>query len=174
MNVPTESWGPHPSSDSERKLNFHVFTSSKQRRKRKFNVVLVQVIKKSALHVQNVLFFIYLLGSFCLTFSFPLPSSCSVSERFGKNACHIFTRYICHSIFVPLVNYFVSLETDIWVERKKSPLFKKKYMFKTKKTKKELYFLFRMNFYYYFYYLLILYLFCARLFQVRTSVLCVR
>ena len=43
-----------------------VLTSSKQRRKRKFTVVFVQVVKKSALDVQN-LFFIYLLGS--------LPSS---------------------------------------------------------------------------------------------------
>ena len=36
-----------------------VFTSAKQRRKREFNVVFVQVVKKSVLHGQNVLFFIY-------------------------------------------------------------------------------------------------------------------
>ena len=40
-----------------------VFTSSKHRRKRKFNVVFVQVLRKSALHVQNLSFFMYLLGS---------------------------------------------------------------------------------------------------------------
>ena len=39
-----------------------VFTSSKQRRKRKFNVAFVQVVKKSLLHVQNVLFFDYRAG----------------------------------------------------------------------------------------------------------------
>ena len=46
-----------------------VLTSSKQSRKRKFNVVFVQVLKRSALYVQNLLFFIYLLGSCRLTFS---------------------------------------------------------------------------------------------------------
>ena len=40
-----------------------VFTSSKHRCKRNFTVVFVQVVKKSALDVQNLLFFIYLLGS---------------------------------------------------------------------------------------------------------------
>ena len=42
-------------------------------------------------------------------------------QVFGKNACHLFTRsiYICHSRFGPLVNFFVYLETGIWVERKK-------------------------------------------------------
>ena len=38
--------------------------SSKQRGKRKFNVVFVHIVKKSALHVQSLLFFIYLLGLF--------------------------------------------------------------------------------------------------------------
>ena len=46
----------------------------KQRRKRKFSVVFIQVVKKSALHVQYLLLFIYLLGSFPLTFSLPLLS----------------------------------------------------------------------------------------------------
>ena len=49
-----------------------VLTSSKQRRKRKFTVVFVQVVKKSALDVQNLLF-IYLLGS--LPSLSPPPSS---------------------------------------------------------------------------------------------------
>ena len=35
---------------------FFVSTPSKQRRKRKFNVGFVQVLKKNALHVQNLLF----------------------------------------------------------------------------------------------------------------------
>ena len=40
-----------------------LFTSSKQRRKRKFfTVVFVQVVKKSALDVQNLLFFLLLIG----------------------------------------------------------------------------------------------------------------
>ena len=49
-----------------------VLTSSKQLRKRKFTVVFVQVVKKSALDVQN-LFFIYLLGSLLLRFPHPNP-----------------------------------------------------------------------------------------------------
>ena len=37
-----------------------------------------------------------------------------------KNAYHLFTRYISYSRFGPsLMNYFFSLETDIWVEREK-------------------------------------------------------
>ena len=40
-----------------------VLTSSKHRCKRNFTVVFVQVVKKSALDVQNLFFFIYLLGS---------------------------------------------------------------------------------------------------------------
>ena len=145
MNFPTESWGPHPCSDSEKKLNLSlcVYVQAKQNRKKKFSVVFIQVVKKSALHVRNLLFFIYLLSSFPLTFSLPLLSPlppllpspvrlCSQdlstcvngkeSEQvFGKNACHLFTRsiYICHSRFGPLVNFFVYLETGIWVERKK-------------------------------------------------------
>ena len=50
-----------------------VFKSSKQRRKRKFTVVFLQVVKKSALDVQNLLLFIYLLTPFRLTFSLPSP-----------------------------------------------------------------------------------------------------
>ena len=39
-----------------------VFTLFKQRRKRKFTVVFVQVVKKSALDVQNLLFFHLRIG----------------------------------------------------------------------------------------------------------------
>ena len=55
-----------------------VLTSSKQRRKRKFNVVFVQVVKKSPLLV------IYLLGSFRLTLSLlsPSPSPSSLFRGF--------------------------------------------------------------------------------------------
>ena len=43
------------------------FTSSKQSRKRKFNVVFVQVVKKSALHVQNFCFHLLIgLVSLCV------------------------------------------------------------------------------------------------------------
>ena len=107
-----------------------VLTSSKQRRKRKFNVVFVQVVKKSPLLV------IYLLGSFRLTLSLLSPSP-SPSRRCSedlsmcvrnpntfleKNACHLFTRYICYCWFGPLMNYFVSVETEIWVENKKKSI----------------------------------------------------
>ena len=77
-------------------------------------------------------FFIYLLRSLpspSPSSSSLLPGFINVRKRLGsehvfsKKACHLFTRYICYSRFGPLMNYFVSLETDIWVERKKSPLF---------------------------------------------------
>ena len=102
-----------------------MFTSSKQRRKRKFTVVFVQVVKKSALDVQSLSFFIYLLGSFSSSSPPPssLPPGFTVGIRtqhsFSKSACHLFTSYVCYSKFGPLMNCFVSLETDIWVERKK-------------------------------------------------------
>ena len=129
MNFPTEFWGPHPSSDSEKKLNLSlcVYVLAKQLRKRKFSVLFIQVVKKSALHVQNLLFFIYLFGSFPLTFSLsllstptptppstppptPLPSPvrrCSQDLSMcvnGYKSDQIFTRYICHPRFGPLVN----------------------------------------------------------------------
>ena len=113
-----------------------MFTSSKQSRKRKFNVVFAQVEKKSPLLV------IYLLGSFRLTLSLlsPSPSPSSLlrgfidvrkeSEHvFRKKACHLFTRYICYWRFGPLMNYFVSLETDIWVENKKKSIVLEKYIY---------------------------------------------
>ena len=57
------AWGPHPSSDSGEEIEFApVFTSSKQGRKTKFTVVFAQVVKKSALDLQNLLSFIHLLG----------------------------------------------------------------------------------------------------------------
>ena len=74
---------------------FFVSTSSKQRRKRKFNVGFVQVLKKNALHVQNMLFSNYLLGSFRLTFPLPsmppspsslLPGFMDVRKRLGIRA----------------------------------------------------------------------------------------
>ena len=56
-----------------------VFTSSKQRRKRKFTVVFVHVVKKSALDVQNLL-----LGSLSSPSSSPsslLPGFIDVRKR---------------------------------------------------------------------------------------------
>ena len=72
-----------------------VSTSPEQRCKRKFNVWFVQVLKKSALNVQNLLFSIYLLGSFRLTLSLPsmppspsslLPGFIDVRKRLGIRA----------------------------------------------------------------------------------------
>ena len=61
-----------------------VFTSSKRRRKRKFTVLFVQVVKKSALDVQNLLLFIYLLGSLpSPSPSSLLPGSIDVPKRLG-------------------------------------------------------------------------------------------
>ena len=49
-----ESWRPHLRFGLLEEIEFvPVFTSPKQRRKRTFNVVLVQVVKKTALHVQS-------------------------------------------------------------------------------------------------------------------------
>ena len=42
-------------------LSLCVYVLAKQRRKRKFSVVFIQVVKKSALRVQNFLLFFYLL-----------------------------------------------------------------------------------------------------------------
>ena len=43
-----------------------------------------EIVKKIALHVQNLSFFIYLLGSFPLTFSLPLlPGFIDVHKRLG-------------------------------------------------------------------------------------------
>ena len=92
-----------------------MFTSSKQRRKRKFAVVFVQVVKKSARDVQNLSFFIYLLDS--LPSSSPPPSSLPQDLRLGirtqhsfsKSACHLFTSYVCYPKFGPLMNCFVSV-----------------------------------------------------------------
>ena len=62
-----------------------------------------QVVKKSALDVQNLLFFIYLLGSLPSASPSPsplLPGFIDVRKRlwirthFSKNACHLFTSQI--------------------------------------------------------------------------------
>ena len=102
-----KSWGPHPSSYSGKKLSLPLCLSSKQRRKRKFNVLFVQVVTKRALQVQNLLFFNYfILGSFRLTLSLPSPSPLSLlpghdlsmcvngkesKHVLSKNACPLFT-----------------------------------------------------------------------------------
>ena len=49
-------------------------------------------------------------------------------------ACHLFTRYKRHSRFGSLMNYFVSLETDIWVERKKKSDVSEKIYFSKKQA----------------------------------------
>ena len=120
-----------------------VFRSSKHRCKRNSTVVFVQVVKKSALDVQNLLFFIYLLGS--LPSPSPSPSSRRCSQDLsvcvkGYESEHILVktpaifslvRYICYSRFGPLMNCFVSPEAEIWVERQKKkvrlPVRKKNY-----------------------------------------------
>ena len=55
-----ESWGPHPSSDSEKKLNLSLCLRPQNnvaKKKKKRNVLFVQVEKENALDVQNLLFF---------------------------------------------------------------------------------------------------------------------
>ena len=127
--------GTAPKLELREEIEFvPVFTSSKQRRKSKFYVVFVQVVKKSAVHVQNWARFLWRSHYRRLCRCSKDLSMCVngwTSEHvFSKNACHLFNRSICHSRFSPLMkNNFVSLETDNRVERKKSPLFKKKYTF---------------------------------------------
>ena len=110
-----------------------MFTSPKQRRKRKFSVVFVVVAKKRSLHVQNLSFFIYLLGSSRLTFSLPPPvRRCSQDLSMVRNPNTFLVK--CHSRFGSLMNYFVSLETDIWVERKKKSDVSEKIYFSKKQA----------------------------------------
>ena len=103
-----------------------VFTSSKHRYKRNFTVVFVQVVKKSTLDVQNLLFFIYLLDSLPSPSSSPsslLPGFIDVRKRLCSSehilvktpAIFSLVRNICYLRFGPLINCFVSRETKIWV-----------------------------------------------------------
>ena len=67
--LPTEFWGPHPRFGLREEIELvPVFTSFKQRT---FNLVFVQVVRKekraARAKLQNLLFFIYLLGLFRLT-----------------------------------------------------------------------------------------------------------
>ena len=133
-----ESWG---------RICSCVYTSSKHHCKRNFTVVFIQVVQKSALDMQNLLFFIYLLVLLPLLSPSPsvwLPGFINVCKRlwirthFSKNAT-IFSlvRYICYSRFGPLINCFVSPETEIWAERQKKVLCfrKKKYFKETNRVK---------------------------------------
>ena len=55
-----ESWGPHPSLESEKKLNLSLCLRPQNnvaKKKKKCNVLFVQVEKENALDVQNLLFF---------------------------------------------------------------------------------------------------------------------
>ena len=115
-----------------------VFMSSKHRCKRNFTVVFVKVVKKSPLDMQNLFFFIYLLGlllSPSMSPSSLLPdlSMCVngyESEHILVKTPAIFSlvRHVCYSRFSPLMNCFVS---EMWVERqKKVRCFRKKNYFK--------------------------------------------
>ena len=93
------------------------------------------------LDMQNLFFFIYLLGlllSPSMSPSSLLPdlSMCVngyESEHILVKTPAIFSlvRHVCYSRFSPLMNCFVSLETEMWVERQKKVLcFRKKNYFK--------------------------------------------
>ena len=80
-----------------------VFTFSRQRHRRKFTVVFVLVVKKSALDVQNLLFFSFTYWAHCRR-RHCRPRRCSQdlsmcvngweSEHgFSKNACHHFNSH---------------------------------------------------------------------------------
>ena len=105
------------------------FTSSKHRCKRNFTVVFVQVVKKSVLDVQ-FFFFSFTNWAHCRRRHRRLRR-CSQGLSMcvnGYESEHILVkmpaifslvRYICYSRFSPLMDYFVSPETEIWVERPK-------------------------------------------------------
>ena len=77
--LPYRGLGTTPKFGLREEIEFApVFTSSKQRVERKFTVVYVQVEKKRALDLQNLLFFIYLLVSL----SSPPPSPSSLLPGF--------------------------------------------------------------------------------------------
>ena len=138
MNFPTEE-----------QIEFvPVFTSSKHRCKRNFTVVFVQVVKKSALDVQNLLFFIYLVGS--LPSPSPSPSPSSLLPGFidvriidGYESEHILVkmpaifslvRYICYSRFGPLMNRISSFLRKLkfgWRGKKKPVVLEKIYFKET-------------------------------------------
>ena len=96
--LPTEFWGPHPRFGLREEIELvPVFTSFKQRT---FNLVFVQVVRKgkraARAKLQYLLFFIYLLGLFRLTFSLPspspspsslLPGFIDVRKRLGIRTC---------------------------------------------------------------------------------------
>ena len=72
--LPTEFWGLHPRFGLREEIELvPVFRSFKQRRKRTFNLVFVQAVRKekraARAKLQNLLFFIYLSGLFRSTFS---------------------------------------------------------------------------------------------------------
>ena len=127
VNFPTEYWGPHPSSDSEKKFNLFLclrppnnvakgnLTSCSHKLKRKarcssFTYWARFVWRCRCCRRHRRLRRCSEDLSMCVTNPNPFLE---------KNACHLFTRYICYCWFGTLMNYFVSLETDVWVENKK-------------------------------------------------------
>ena len=98
--------GPHPSSESAKKLKLPLCLRppNKVAKENFFTVVFVQVVKKSALDVQNLLFFSFTNWAHCcrrhrrlLGCSQDLSMCVNGYESehgFTKNACHLFTRYI--------------------------------------------------------------------------------
>ena len=147
MNWPTESWGPQPSSDSERNwICPCVFTSSKQRRKRKFNVVFVRVVKKSVRHVQNFCCFsftywdrfVWRSRSFAVAVvrSSLLPRFIDVRKRLGIRTRFWYKRLpYFHKIYMSFkirsINELLRLSGNRYLgrEEKKSPLFLEKKIF---------------------------------------------
>ena len=106
-----------------------VFTSFKQRRKRKFTVVFVQVVKKSALDVQNLLFFSFTYWAHCrrrhcrpLRYSQDLSMCVNGWESehgFSKNACHHFNSHNFWSklyFYIKFLKYVSSSIEYLWSE----------------------------------------------------------
>ena len=139
VNFPTEYWRPHPSSDSEKKFNLFLCLRPPNKVAKGNLTSRSHKLKRKAR-----------CSSFTYWARFVWRSRCCRRHRrlrrcmlrgfidvrkesehvFRKNACHLFTRYICYWRFGSLMNYCVSLETDIWVLRiKKVHCLRKKYIY---------------------------------------------
>ena len=106
-----------------------MFTFSKQRHKRKFTVVFVQVVKKSALDVQNLLFFSFTYWPHCRRCHHCLRrcsqdlSMCvngwESEHGFSKNACHHFNSHNFWSklyFYMKFLKYVSSSIEYLWSE----------------------------------------------------------
>ena len=79
VNFPMKSWGPHPSSDSEKKLNLSLCLRPQNNvAKGNLTSCSYRLKRKARCTCKYLLFFNYLVGMFRLTLSLPSPSLLSL------------------------------------------------------------------------------------------------